>query len=92
MLSRPSEAAIMEIPGTQCLSAIRLPACMGSFPEAACTILIPQPSVRFEEKWDEKAIEPLKDLFEKHAGEIAALILDLSFKGQAVCIFIHPHF
>ncbi len=23
---------------------------------------IPQPSVRFEEKWDEKAIEPLKDL------------------------------
>ena len=34
MLSRPSEAAIMEIPGTQCLSAIRLPACMGSFPEA----------------------------------------------------------
>ena len=34
---------------------------------------IPQPSVRFGEKWDEKAIEPLKDLFEKHAGRTGRL-------------------
>ena len=39
-------ATIMEIPGTQCLSAIRLPACMGSFPEACLynTLFLSLPS------------------------------------------------
>lgn len=93
MLSRPSEAAIMEIPGTQCLSAIRLPACMGIFSGSLpVQYFIPQPSVRFEEKWDEKAIEPLKDLFEKHAGEIAALILEPVVQGAGGMYFYSPAF
>ncbi|MFQ6929222.1 MAG: aminotransferase class III-fold pyridoxal phosphate-dependent enzyme [Parabacteroides merdae] len=53
---------------------------------------IPQPSVRFEEKWDEKAIEPLKDLFEKHAGEIAALILEPVVQGAGGMYFYSPAF
>ena len=48
---------------------------------------IPQPSVKFREKWDEKAIEPLKDLLKKHAGEIAALILEPVVQGAGGMYF-----
>ena len=53
---------------------------------------IPQPSIKFEEKWDEKAIEPLKDLFEKHAEEIAALILEPVVQGAGGMYFYSPTF
>ena len=42
---------------------------------------LPQPSVRFHEPWDERAIEPLCDLLEKHADDIAALIIPDGWTG-----------
>ena len=53
---------------------------------------IPQPSVKFEEAWDEKAMQPLKDLFKQHAGDIAALILEPIVQGAGGMYFYSPTF
>lgn len=53
---------------------------------------IPQPSVKFGEEWDEKAMLPLKDLLEQHAGDIAALILEPIVQGAGGMYFYSPTF
>lgn len=53
---------------------------------------IPQPSVKFDEPWREDAIEPLAALLERHANEIAALILEPVVQGAGGMYFYSPTF
>ena len=53
---------------------------------------LPQPQVKFGEKWDEPAIYPLDSLLQRHGGEIAALILEPIVQGAGGMYFYSPTF
>jgi len=53
---------------------------------------IPQPSVKFNEEWNEDAMTPLKDLLKQHADDIAALILEPIVQGAGGMYFYSPTF
>ena len=92
MLLRPSAVAITAIPGTRCLSAIRLPACMEFLPEA-CLYNILSPSLpSIQREMGRKGDRTFKRLVKKHAGEIAALILEPVVQGAGGMYFYSPAF
>ncbi|MDH2923844.1 adenosylmethionine-8-amino-7-oxononanoate aminotransferase [Nicoletella semolina] len=55
-----------------------------------CQYFLPQPSIKFGEPWEEKAIEPLANLLSQKHDEIAALILEPIVQGAGGMYFYSP--
>lgn len=51
---------------------------------------LPQPSIKFDEEWQESAIEPLKALLAHKGNQIAALILEPIVQGAGGMYFYSP--
>ncbi len=60
----------------------------GTMPEQ---IFAPRPACRFGDPWEERHLAPLRELLERHAGEVAALVLEPVVQGAGGMWFYSPH-
>lgn len=53
---------------------------------------LPQPHIRFGEEWDEAEAKPLRELFEKHAAEMAGFIVEPVVQGAGGMWFYNTRY
>jgi adenosylmethionine-8-amino-7-oxononanoate aminotransferase len=53
---------------------------------------VERPSIPYGETWDERAMHPLQQLFERHHTRLAALILEPVVQGAGGMYFYHPEY